>query len=178
MSLSLLALLLFQAFNTAHGTVYRPSKQTSPAENTPNGADGWTPKPTQPPRFRGQPRYGAMSMHELFKRSSDLAVATCGWYNGDADSPLTCDPSSGTPYACAYVTSPSPQWWACCPTVSGEVDWSNCPYYSQCIPFDSYSAPNTWTGTYEYAPQGTISFFWQVLTPYHALDKTKHRSLC
>lgn len=160
MGLTLLAFLLFEAFETAQGLVSPHSKPTSPAENQPDGVNGWTPKTTQPPRLHGYGLYGAMATHELLKRGSSSSFTgvldTCGWYNANGDTPLTCDPN----YACAYITKPSPKWFACCPTTSGSIDWTNCPYYSICYPFDSYSAPNTWTGSYEYAPDGTTSFFW------------------
>ena len=156
MALPLLALLTFDAINHAHGHVYKPSKQTSAAENTPDGVNGWSPKPTHPPRFGGPARHGAMTLHALFKRSSAADIATCGWINRDGNDPLTCAPG----YACAYYTSPAPQWFACCTVSNGEIDWDVCPYYSTCYPYDTLSAPNTWTGSVEYAPSGFNSILW------------------
>ena len=173
MALSLLGLLLLQACHTANAVVYKPSKQTSPAENTPNEVNGWTPKPTAAPifpPFRGQMgmiesnRFGAMQHpNDLRKRASSSTnsgsafLATCGWYNANGQDPLYCTTSQ----ACAYLTTSKPQWFACCPTDSnGEVDWTNCPYYDTCYAFDSYSAPNTWTGSVAYAPSATSFFYW------------------
>lgn len=173
MSLTLLALLLFEALDTAHGWVYTQSVPTSPAQNRPDGIHGWTPKPTAPPRLRGQRNlFGADEMNKLFKRSgsgssnsgstpasgsASFDPQTCGWYNADSESPFTCDQG----YACAYITSPTPRYWQCCPTDDdGEIEWSSCPYYDTCYPYDSFVAPNTWTGSYAYAPDLTSSFYW------------------
>jgi hypothetical protein len=156
MALSLLALVFFDAVNGAHGYVYKPSKQTSPAENTPNGVNGWSPKPTAAPHLGGQARYGAMTLHELFKRSSQADLATCGWINRNANYPIVCSPG----YSCAYITSPAPQWFNCCPVSNGAIASDSCPYYSTCYPYDGYSAPNSWTGSVEYAPSGIGKIFW------------------
>lgn len=163
-------LLFLNAFHLAQSVVFPQSRPTSSAENTPDAVNGWTPKPTQAPMLRGKPGWvwgGMKRRDELFARDSSSTggggsssgsgdLATCGWYDANVNYALTCDAGS----ACAYITYPSPQWWACCPTTQGEIDWPNCPYYSKCYQYDSYSAPNTWTGSYEYAPDGTTSFFW------------------
>ena len=139
---SLSTLLAFQAFNIAHAVLYQPSKQTSSVENTPDGINGWSPKPTQPPQMRGQARYGAVHMNELFKRQSSFVAATCGWISSDANQPLVCN--SG--YACAYLTEPAPQYFACCPTTAGNINFSECYYYSTCHNYNSQSAPSSFSG--------------------------------
>ena len=140
---SLSALLVFQTVGLAYAVLHRPSRQTSPVENTPDGVNGWSPKPTQPPQIRGQGRYGAVHMNELFKRdSSSYAGATCGWISADASDALVC----GSGYACAYLTATAPQYFACCPTTNGNINWSVCYYYSTCHDYNSQSAPTSYSG--------------------------------
>lgn len=133
---TLFYVLLLDALDTARAMIYHPTFQTSPAENLPDGINGWTPRPTTPPRIRGQARYEVESLHELFKRSSSFVPATCGYINGDANAALTCGPG----YACAYLTAPAPQYFGCCPTTDGGVNFSECYYYSTCHDYNSQSA--------------------------------------
>ena len=144
--LSTLSVLLYlNAFGLVQSLIAPHSKPTSPADNVPNAIQGWTPKPTKGPSLYAQrgKGWGAVDKRELFGRTND--VATCGYYNEDESLVLTCDSGS----ACAFITSPSPQWFACCPTdKNGEVNWASCPYYNKCYPFDNYKYPNTWTGSY------------------------------
>ena len=147
MARALFVLLLLHAFERVQSSAVLQSLPTTAADNVVDAIHGWTPKPTEGPRFgprlqlerQGRP---GMAARDLFGRQD--AIDTCGWYNADADAPQTCSFGS----ACAYFTSAKPHLFSCCPTLDGEIDWDNCPYYGTCLTYDSLSAPNTYTGSY------------------------------
>ena len=131
-------LLLSIAIGVVDGLVLSLPQRTPPE---------WTfwrstsiPKPTAAPLLRETTTH----IDARLRRRQDGVdkVHTCGWFDGNAESPLTCSEDRG----CYYYGDPS--YFDCCPIDSngyyGAED--TCPYGTTCIDY-SDDGPNT--GEYE-----------------------------
>jgi hypothetical protein len=95
-------------------------------------------RPTQQTQAPQSPFAGNELEHLILGRQITFNVATCGYFNGLAASPITCP----TSYQCGYYPSPAtaPNFGCC----SGSNN-NGCAYVSTCI--DNGVKGNNYTGS-------------------------------
>lgn len=113
-------------FDRIEALAFSQPTPTSREQGYPILGQGWTPKPTEAPYSPWL--IGSMSHDQLLRRQ-DENLFTCGWFNGNAQSPIACGPNS----YCGWYSSPSPAYFACCTEKSSSVIWNDCVYVGACL---------------------------------------------
>lgn len=98
---------------------------------------------------------GAIAHDNLFARQVTLTAATCGYYDGVATSPVTCDTDTG--YECGFRPNPTAPNFGCCSSLEGGTTCA-LGYVSTCI--ENGARLNTFTGDGVLVDAGNKRFLW------------------